>query len=142
MGFFTRFSTANLDMDCWLVLDILYHSYDYARRMTVSDQENRSVSALGSRVDDTSSEVKLCDRVSDQIGIAYGWYVYIVRIWMKMILKRVIKFEYFILSKQSKISLFYKMKLPLLNLLPREKGFWKCLKYKRSFIQVWNDPKF
>ena len=40
--------------------------------MTVSDQETRSVSALGSRVDDTSSKVKLCDRMSDQIGIAYG----------------------------------------------------------------------
>ena len=25
LGFFTRFSTANLDMDCWLILDILYH---------------------------------------------------------------------------------------------------------------------
>ena len=36
--------------------------------MTVSDQETRSESALGSRVDDTSSEVKLCDRVSDRIG--------------------------------------------------------------------------
>ena len=55
--------------------------------MTVSNQETRSESALGSRVDDTSSEVKLCDRVSDQIGIVYGWYVYIVRIWMKLILK-------------------------------------------------------
>ena len=116
VGFFTRFSMANLDMDCWLVLDILYHSYGYVRRMTVSDQETRSVSALGSRVDDTSSEVKLCDRVSDQIGMAYEWYVYIVRIWMKMILKRVIKFEYLILNKQSYISLLYKIKLPLLNL--------------------------
>ena len=38
----------------------------------VSDQETRSESALGSRADDTSSEVKLCDRVSDQIGIEYG----------------------------------------------------------------------
>ena len=69
--------------------------------MTVSDQETRSVSALGGRVDDTSSEVELCGRVSDQIGIAYGWYVYIVQIWIKMILERVIKFEYLILSKQS-----------------------------------------
>lgn len=91
LGFFTRFSTANLDVDCWLVLDIHYHSYDYARRITVSDQETRSVSALGSRVDNTSSEVKLCDRVSDQIGIAYGWYVYIVQIGMKLILKFVDK---------------------------------------------------
>ena len=64
--------------------------------MMVSDQETRSVSALESRVDDTRSEVKLCDRVSDQIGMAYEWYVYIVRIWMKMILKAVIKFEYLI----------------------------------------------
>ena len=72
LGFFIRFSTANLDTDFWLVLDILYHSYDYARRMKVSDQETKSMSALGSRVDDTSSEVKLCDRASDQIGIAYG----------------------------------------------------------------------
>jgi hypothetical protein len=37
--------------------------------MMVSDQENRSESALESQVDDTSSEVKLCDRVSDRI-----WY--------------------------------------------------------------------
>ena len=37
--------------------------------MTVSDQETRSESALGSRVDDTSSEMKFCDRVSDRI-----WY--------------------------------------------------------------------
>ena len=29
--------------------------------MTVFDQGTRSESALGSRVDDTSSEVKLCD---------------------------------------------------------------------------------
>ena len=86
-------------MEFWLILEVLYHSYDYARRMTVSDQETRSESALGSRVDDTSSEVKLCDRVSDQIGIAYEWYVYIVRIWMKSILKGVIKFEYLILDK-------------------------------------------
>ena len=130
LGFFTRFSTANLDMDCWLVLDILYHSYDYARRMTVSDQETRSESALRSRVDNTSSEVKLCDRASDQIGIAYRWYVYIVRIWMKLILKRVIKFEYLILNKQSYISLLYKIKPPLINLLPEENGFWRFLKYK------------
>ena len=41
--------------------------------MAVSDQETRSESALEIRVDNTSSEVKLCDRVSDQIGIAYGW---------------------------------------------------------------------
>ena len=82
---------ANLDMDFWLVLDILYHGCDYARRMTVSDQGTRSESALGSRVDDTSSEVKLCDRLSDQIDIAYGWYVYIVRVWMKLILKFVDK---------------------------------------------------
>ena len=27
------------------------------------------------------------------------------------------------------------MKLPLLNLLPEEKGFWKCLKYKRSLYK-------
>ena len=37
--------------------------------MTISDQETRSESALGSWVDDTSSEVKSCDRASDQI-----WY--------------------------------------------------------------------
>ena len=59
--------------------------------MTVSNQETRSESALGSRVDDTSSEVKLCDRLSDQTDIAYRWYVYIVRVWMKLILKFVDK---------------------------------------------------
>jgi hypothetical protein len=50
--------------------------------MTVSDQEIRSKSALESRVDDASSEVKLCDRVSDQIDMAYGWYVNIL--WVGM----------------------------------------------------------
>ena len=59
-------------MDFWLILQILYHSCGYARRMTASDQEIRSKSALESRMDDTSSKVKLCDRVSDQIGMAYG----------------------------------------------------------------------
>jgi hypothetical protein len=39
--------------------------------MTVSDQETRSDSALEGRVDDTSSEMKWCDRVSDRFGIAY-----------------------------------------------------------------------
>ena len=75
--------------------------------MTVSDQETRYVTALGGHVDDTSSEVKLCDRVSDRIGIAYGWYVYIVRIWMKLILKGVIKSEYLILGKQSYLIVIY-----------------------------------
>ena len=40
--------------------------------MMISDQETRSETTLGSRVDDTSLKVKLCDRVSDQIDIAYG----------------------------------------------------------------------
>ena len=93
--------------------------------MTVSDQETRSESALGSRVDDTSSEVKLCDRVSDQIGIAYGWYVYIIRIWMKMIFKRVIKFWIFVLNKQSYISLLYKINLHLDEPIAGRKGFLK-----------------
>ena len=54
-----------MDFDWFWIFSIIV--CDYARRMTVSDQETRSESALGSRVDDTSSEVKLCDRVSDQI---------------------------------------------------------------------------
>ena len=44
--------------------------------MTVSDQETRSESALRSRVDDTSSEMKLCDRVSDRIWYCV-WMIYV-----------------------------------------------------------------